>query len=81
MPVMNGCEATIAMNEYWKTNFRSKKHPPIIGLTAYTDKETIKSCSDSGMAQFHNKPVKRKAIVKCLVDVGIATEAEAEMNK
>lgn len=65
MPVMNGVEATLILNDKIQKNLIP--FIEIIGITAYIDEESIKKCIDAGMKIVLTKPVskaKLEAIMK-----------------
>jgi CheY-like chemotaxis protein len=70
MPVLDGLEATRAIREYEKKSSRSKKHIPIVALTANAMKGDRERFIESGMDDYITKPIKRKdledAILRCM---------------
>lgn len=57
MPVMNGIEATLKINDKIKKNLIPFLE--IVGVTAYSDEESIKKCLDAGMKTVLTKPVSK----------------------
>ena len=61
MPVMDGFEATVILKEMMKNG--SIKDIPIVGCTAYCDKENINRCFESGMNDVFKKPIMKNKLV------------------
>ena len=65
MPVMNGWEASKAINEKYNKGFL-KYRPAIIGHTAYSSTADINQCYDSGMITYILKPASQAQILHTL---------------
>jgi PAS domain S-box-containing protein len=63
MPEMNGVEATVQIREIEK---KSKKHIPIVALTAGALKEEQEKCMNAGMDDFLTKPIEPERLSKAL---------------
>ena len=57
MPVMNGVEATLILNDKIQKNLIPFLE--IVGVTAYTDDESMRKCLDAGMKTVLTKPVSK----------------------
>ena len=64
MPVINGYES-IRMIREWEKNSASESIP-ILGLSAYADKESIKKCIDAGASDYLTKPIKKTLLLNAL---------------
>lgn len=62
MPVMDGFEATSAIQRLEKERFTSEPPVPIIALTAHALKGQEEKCLENGMADFMTKPLKRRQL-------------------
>jgi CheY-like chemotaxis protein len=62
MPVMDGWEASKIITNYY-TQGRIKMLPAIIAHTAYSSKEDIQRCYDSGMISYIVKPTPQEVIL------------------
>ena len=65
MPVMDGWEATKAINDKYKAGI-IKFLPIIIGHTAYSSSDDLQRCYDSGMASYILKPTTQDQILVTL---------------
>lgn len=63
MPVMDGCEAAMAIRE--KEKYGSRRLP-IIALTGHTDIGERQRCQDAGMDAYLRKPVDRNALFEAI---------------
>lgn len=63
MPQMNGIEATEAIREWEKT---TKRHTPIIALTAHAMDTYRQRCLAAGMDDFLTKPIRLEALTLAL---------------
>ncbi|HFC93015.1 MAG TPA: response regulator [Leucothrix mucor] len=64
MPVLDGYEATRALQEYWRSH--ADYRIPIIALTANVMPSDKKKCLDSGMDDYLAKPVKMEALANVI---------------
>ena len=62
MPVMDGLEATRQIRKLEAGN--TKRRVPIVGVTAYTEKETQEKCLAAGMDDHLPKPLDSKRLAK-----------------
>jgi protein-histidine pros-kinase len=67
MPEMGGLEAT---RRYRQQEQGSRRHLPIIGLTAGAMAEDRQACLDSGMDEYVPKPVRRQDLLAAIGRVG-----------
>lgn len=65
MPIMDGYEATTAIREF--ENEQSRRHTPIIAITADAMKSNQRRCFASGMDDFLNKPIQEEQIEAMLL--------------
>ena len=63
MPVLDGFEATARIREREK---RTRRHVPVIALTAHALKEDRKRCLDAGMDDYVSKPLKPEELFRTL---------------
>ena len=61
MPVMDGFEATKILREMMTNG--TIKYIPIVGCTAYCDKENIAKCLEYGMNEVVSKPMMKKILI------------------
>jgi CheY-like chemotaxis protein len=71
MPNMDGAESASKMIEFLRSIGKDEKDLPIIALSAYTDQENVDHCMNRGMAAFMNKPIKKKAVLGVLEELGV----------
>ena len=64
MPEMDGVEATIAINNYYKVG--NNTPPKIIAMTANVMGNTEENCTQAGMIDFITKPVKFVDLQACI---------------
>jgi CheY-like chemotaxis protein len=71
MPNMDGAESASKMIDFLRSIGKDEKDLPIIALSAYTDQENVDHCMNKGMAAFMNKPIKKKAVLGLLEELGV----------
>lgn len=64
MPEMDGIEATIAINNFYKVG--NNTPPKIIAMTANVMGNTEENCTQAGMIDFITKPVKFVDLQACI---------------
>ncbi len=69
MPVMDGYDATMAIRRIEQE--AGLESVPVVALTAHVLPEQRERMRDSGMDRFLSKPVRKDAIQKLLVDLGL----------
>ena len=66
MPCLDGAEATKRIIKHLKDVGKNPESIPVIGLSAYTDKQSMDYCMSSGMIAYTNKPIKKNVILDIL---------------
>ena len=64
MPILDGIETTIKINELVKQKVLKKI--PIIALTANTEESNLKRCMQVGMVDMIGKPLKKDTLLDAL---------------
>jgi CheY-like chemotaxis protein len=71
MPNMDGADSASKMIDFLRSIGKDEKDLPIIALTAYTDQESVDHCMNKGMAALINKPIKKRAVMGVLEELGV----------
>jgi CheY-like chemotaxis protein len=71
MPVMDGAKTTAKMIELLIELGKDIKKMPIIGLSAYDDKEHTEYSLGLGMAAFTGKPIKKEVMMRVLHELDV----------
>lgn len=79
MPVMNGFQASLKINELQSKN--ELEHFPILALTANTTEKDIEQCKNSKMNNYLPKPVSRKQMKDTLEEILHIKIKEIQKNK
>lgn len=64
MPILDGYRATEIIRKYELIN--DLPHTPVVALTAYTQTDVIKKCTEVGMNAHLSKPVKKKELLRTI---------------
>ena len=70
MPIMDGITATTKIREYEKQLGSIKSQVFIVGLSAYSQQETIDRAFEAGMNNFITKPATFNKIIRIIEQLG-----------